>query len=133
MGNKYYLKARPFSPGAAPIDGFINFENYDERRFIEDAGCRVWGWIEYDKPLDYDVIDRFEFAESGHAPYYCARLRKDTENNTVKLIGQGKLYLIGNPLNHIDKTGRYVFYTTYFKSAAECDAYVTDMINGNIM
>ncbi len=62
---RYYLRLRPAMPGTIPTKSLDRIENYDYRRFDEDAGEDVWGYVEYTEPLTDKEIDKYELVERG--------------------------------------------------------------------
>ena len=46
---RYYSKLRPVSIGTYPKGGVQSLHNYEDRQYVMDAGCKVWGYIEYDR------------------------------------------------------------------------------------
>lgn len=52
-------------PGTIPTKSLDRIENYDYRRFDEDAGGEVWGYVEYTEPLTDKEIDKYELVERG--------------------------------------------------------------------
>lgn len=59
---RYYSRLRPVSPGTYPARGAKEIVNFDSREWVEDVGCRAWGYIEYDRELTPDEIDEYELA-----------------------------------------------------------------------
>ena len=57
---KYYSIMRPVGPGTAPR-GFVEFENFQQRTFIEEIGREAWGYILYKEaiknPEEWDLIE----------------------------------------------------------------------------
>lgn len=56
---RYYSTLRPIGPGTCP-DNFVEFENFDYRKHVDEIGREAWGWVEYEKPLErpekYDLV-----------------------------------------------------------------------------
>lgn len=64
---RYYSKLRPVAPGTFPNRGVAEIHNYDERTYIEDAGCEVWGYIDYNRELTDKEIAAYELVKSRNA------------------------------------------------------------------
>ena len=64
---RYYSKFRPVAPGTFPNRGAVEIRNYDERTYIEDAGCEVWGYIDYNRELMDKEIAAYELVKSRKA------------------------------------------------------------------
>lgn len=45
----YYMTQRPFSIGAQPKEGFVEAEDFDGKKYIEDIDRRAWSRIVYDR------------------------------------------------------------------------------------
>ena len=120
---KYYIKLRPYAPGAAPDDGLISFLNYDRRQFVEDAGCEVWGELIYDRwlPLEDEVL--YDLVQGSNKPYHKVKSRLDDKGN-IKRIYQGVHYLPGKPGGCAERLNRYTMFTDWFDTAAEALAFV---------
>ena len=60
---RYYSKLRPVDLGTYPRRGAQDIHNYDSRTYVEDAGCEVWGYIEYDRELTPEEIRNYELVK----------------------------------------------------------------------
>ena len=60
---RYYSKFRPVDLGTYPPAGAQDIHNYDSRTYVEDAGCEVWGYIEYDRELTPEEIRNYELVK----------------------------------------------------------------------
>lgn len=58
----YYSLRRPVSIGTYPTDGMIQFENYDNRTFIEEIGREAWGKLTYSRELTPQELESYELA-----------------------------------------------------------------------
>lgn len=61
---KYYLTARPRSIGTQP-EGYKDWEDYDDRKYIPEIEHRAWGWILYEKRLTQDEVKRYELIDAN--------------------------------------------------------------------
>lgn len=59
MRFRYYCIFRPPMLGAVPR-GFVEMEDYGERKRIDEIGWMAWGWVEYDHPLSKGEISGYE-------------------------------------------------------------------------
>lgn len=59
---RYYSTQRPLDIGTFPI-GQNNLVNFDDREMVSVDGIRAWGYVEYNHPLDEDLINNFELKE----------------------------------------------------------------------
>jgi hypothetical protein len=123
MEYRYYIKLRPYSPGAAPGDGLISFLNYDRRTFVEDAGCEVWGELIYDRQLPLEDELLYDLVQGGNKPYHKVRSRRD-ENGNMKRVYHGVQYLPGKPAGLATQLNRYTLFTDWFDTEAEALAFV---------
>ena len=58
---RYYCKARPPMIGGIPHSSvLLDCEAFEDRRYIPEVDCMVWGWLEYDHPLSSDEIFDYE-------------------------------------------------------------------------
>lgn len=62
---RYYSKLRPVGPGTYPLNGARDIHNYGERQYIQDAGCEVWGFIDYDRELEPAEAHRYDLVADG--------------------------------------------------------------------
>ena len=62
---RYYSSLRPIGPGTYPKDGAQDIHNYDNRQYIEDAGCECWGYIDYNRELTPEELKNFELVQGG--------------------------------------------------------------------
>lgn len=60
--HKYYSILRPVGPGTAPR-GFVRFENFPKRTYIEEIGREAWGYLIYNKPIEHP--HRWDLIEGG--------------------------------------------------------------------
>lgn len=47
----YYMTQRPFSIGAQPKEGFVEAEDFDGKKYVEDIDRKAWSRIVYDREL----------------------------------------------------------------------------------
>lgn len=59
---KYYSILRPVGPGTAPR-GFVSFENFPQRTYIEEIGREAWGYLIYNEELKNP--ERWDLIEGG--------------------------------------------------------------------
>jgi hypothetical protein len=63
---RYFSPLRPISPGTFPnTETLIKIHNYDSRKFVENIGCEVWGYIDYSEPLTKGQINDYELIEEA--------------------------------------------------------------------
>ena len=120
---------RPYAPGAAPREGLVSFENYDERKFVEDAACAVWAKLIYDHILPEDVLEAYEMAESGHKVFYRVALKADKNGNVViSSIEKQYAFIDSKPKNYIHRRSndRYNWYISWFDTAEEAEAFIAE-------
>lgn len=58
---RYYTLCRPPMPGAVPA-GFIDYDDFDERKFVPAIEKFAWGWVEYALPLSPQQEEMYELA-----------------------------------------------------------------------
>ena len=56
---KYYLLLRPVDIGTV-TKGFINFKNYDDKKYIKDTYIKAWGEVYYDEKLSSEEISGYD-------------------------------------------------------------------------
>ena len=59
----YYLPYRPPAPGAMPVKGMADFNDFGERRYIPYIGREAWGSATYMRKLSDEEIDDYELME----------------------------------------------------------------------
>lgn len=65
MGKKlfrYYTYLRPTMPGAIPKCTYC-IHGFDERKYVDDAGCKVWGWVDCERELTPDEVSEYELVK----------------------------------------------------------------------
>lgn len=56
----YYMTQRPFSIGAQPNEGFVEAEDFDGKKHIEDIDREAWSRIVHDRELTEQEIEQYE-------------------------------------------------------------------------
>lgn len=64
---RYYSRLRPVGPGTYPRNGARDIQNYDDRQYVADAGCEVWGHIDYDRVLTPEEASSYDLVPGGKA------------------------------------------------------------------
>lgn len=57
---KYYMLHRPVGIGAQPMNGFVDFENYEQKTFIGEIGREAWGSVLYNRKLTDAEVKNYE-------------------------------------------------------------------------
>lgn len=58
---RYYSTLRPVSIGTYPRPKEAkNIVNYDDKTFIDDIGQYAWGYVEYEKPLEWSEAQAYD-------------------------------------------------------------------------
>ena len=65
MRYRYWLTLRPAMPVTIPTKNLDRIENFDNRRFAEEAGREVWGYVDYTVPLSDKEIWEYELIKGG--------------------------------------------------------------------
>ena len=65
MRYRYWLTSRPAMPGTIPTKNLDRIENFDNRRFVEESGREVWGYVDYTVPLSDKEIWEYELIKGG--------------------------------------------------------------------
>ena len=63
MKYRYYSTQRPVMPGSYPKNRYVKvleIHNFDQKVCVQEIGQEAWGYIEYDKPLDYFAVVDYE-------------------------------------------------------------------------
>ena len=63
MSCKYYSVLRPISMGTFPKiknNHIISIENFDERIFCVEINRPAWGYIEYEMPVEDELLKQYE-------------------------------------------------------------------------
>lgn len=58
---KYFTILRPVSIGTFPKEGFVDFVNYDNRRYVPEIDHNAWGYLLYDRELSEKEIYSYDF------------------------------------------------------------------------
>ena len=59
---RYYAILRPIGLGTVP-KGFVNHHNYNERHYVPSLRRSVWGYVDYDHPIQACDCNAFELVE----------------------------------------------------------------------
>lgn len=62
---RYYSRMRPIGPGCCPKKGLLDVQNYDSRKYVEDAGTFVWGYADYNRKLTERETAAYELTAGG--------------------------------------------------------------------
>lgn len=82
---KYYSLQRPVDIGTVPNskeNPIVNVFNYDCKTEVDDYPGKVWGYVEYDKPLTEEEMDDYELDIAGQRLWFPVVVR--TDNETLK-------------------------------------------------
>lgn len=66
----YYMTQRPFSIGAQPNEGFVEAEDFDGKKYIEDIDREAWSRIVYDRELTEQEIEQYELVPAEPKLYF---------------------------------------------------------------
>ena len=77
----YYMTQRPFSIGAQPKEGFVEVEDFDGKKHVEEIGRDAWSRIVYDRELTEQEIEQYELVPAE--PKLCFGFR--TSGSTVTI------------------------------------------------
>lgn len=66
----YYMTQRPFSIGAQPKEGFVEAEDFDGKKYIEDIDRKAWSRIVYDRELTEQEIEQYELVPAEPKLYF---------------------------------------------------------------
>ena len=58
---KYFSVLRPVSIGTFPKEGFVDFVNYDNRRYVPEIDHNAWGYLLYDRELSEEEMHDYDF------------------------------------------------------------------------
>lgn len=58
---KYFSVLRPVSIGTFPKKGFVDFVNYDNRRYVPEIDHNAWGYLLYDRELSEEEMHDYDF------------------------------------------------------------------------
>lgn len=58
---KYFTILRPVSIGTFPKEGLVDFENYDNRRYVPEIDHNAWGYLLYNRELSTKEMHAFDF------------------------------------------------------------------------
>lgn len=64
------MTKRPFSIGAQPNEGFVEAEDFDGKKYIEDIDREAWSRIVYDRELTEQEIEQYELVPAEPKPYF---------------------------------------------------------------
>lgn len=58
---RYYCRTRPPMIGGLPTGGnIVDVRAFDERQYVSEIDCMVWGWVDYDRPLSPKEVADYE-------------------------------------------------------------------------
>lgn len=66
----YYMIERPFGIGAQPKEGFVEAEDFDGKKHVEEIGRDAWSRIVYDRELTEQEIERYELVPAEQKLYF---------------------------------------------------------------
>lgn len=66
----YYMTQRPFSIGAQPKEGFVEAEDFDGKKYIEDIDRKAWSRIVYDRELTEQEIEQYDLVPAEQKLFF---------------------------------------------------------------
>lgn len=84
---KYYSTQRPIGINTYPKQNGIFFENYDEKKYIEEIEREAWGEIKYTKPLTKEQEMQYELLASPQN-----EVREITHGEEIEKLAQNIFY-----------------------------------------
>lgn len=123
--NRYYSKQRPVSFGTYPLGMVLDTHNYDSRRYIDDAGCEVWGYIDYDRELSKEECDHYALVRGGLKTFWVVATSVNNHGNVVSNI-VGTERHVSKPETICKVTSRKDIYLDYFESEEAAQRFVRD-------
>ena len=125
--SRYYSRLRPVSIGTCPSDAVYTF-NYNDRKYVEEAGCEVWGFAEYERELTEEECKQYDLVPGGLKTYWVTSTTVDDYGNVrCKLIGSERHTV--KPQSVSKSTKRRDIYIDYFDSREEAEEFVNDADN----
>lgn len=123
--NRYYSKLRPVSIGTYPVGMAVETHNYDHRQYVEDAGCEVYGYIDYNRKLSEDEINHYDLIPGGLTTYWVVITSVyDTGRVTCNIVARERH--ARKPDHYHTSTQRKDIYIDYFESQEEAEQFVSE-------
>jgi len=63
MVYRYYSVSRPVAAGNFPTKGVVKVRNFGGRMFCKELKRKVYGYVDYDRPLQACDLDEFHLVE----------------------------------------------------------------------
>ena len=122
---RYYSRMRPLGPGTFPWTGVRNVFNFDDRTYVEEVGCEVWGYVEYDRELTKEEIDAYELVSSNLKPFWVVVSSYYNDGRTnVNIVD--KIFRRSKPERVMKSTPRKDVYIDYFASIEDAEQFLKD-------
>jgi len=123
--NRYYSKLRPVSIGTYPVGMAVNYKNYDRRTYIEDAGCEVYGYIDYNRELSEDEIKHYDLVPGGLTTYWVVITSVHNTGRVTCNIVATERHAAKPNHSHVS-TSRKDIYIDYFDSREAAEQFVQE-------
>ena len=120
--NRYYSRMRPLCPGTFPTSGAQNILNYEDRMYVEEIGCKAWGYVEYNRELSQEEIDAYELIPADLKPFWVVVSSYYNDGRTNANIVD-KVLRRSKPEIVIRSTPRKDVYIDYFDSIEEAEQF----------
>ena len=125
---RYYSKLRPVSIGTYPAGMVLGTHNYYSRRYVEDAGCEVWGYIDYDRELSKEECEHYDLVRGGLKTFWVVVTSINDHGNIISNIVGTEMH-VSKPETIFRETGRRDIYLDYFESREAAEQFVRDSKN----
>ena len=66
----YYMLMRPPAPGAMPIDGLADLNDFGEKMYVREINCQAWGKLVYMRRLSDEEVYNWELARGKEYEQY---------------------------------------------------------------
>lgn len=97
---KYYSKRRPIQPGGYPKpegNKVVEIVNFDAPEYCEKIDSDAWGYIVYEKPLQYDDVINYELTAEPIKVKKVAPLGFDSWHREVFKDEEGRIWKYAEP------------------------------------
>jgi len=106
----------------------LGIHNYDSRRYVDDAGCEVWGYIDYDRELSREECDHYNLVLGGLKTFWVVATSVDDHGDIISNIVGTEMH-VSKPETIYRETGRRDIYLDYFESREAAEQFVRDSKN----
>lgn len=124
---RYYSRLRPLMPGSLPHEPKpVKVYNFPEPRKINVLGGQaMWGYVEYDEPLDEKVAEAYELRRADEITWYCVVSAVYDDGRVIAHIVDAKP-AVNRPDSTVKELRNKTIYADWFGSRDEAEKFLID-------